>query len=183
MIRTLYIHIGTPKTGTSTLQHFFEDNRAALLQKGIYYPESISYKRVGGYESTAGNFAWVTRINWDMEELRKTVEGMFEVSNNVLLSTEHIWLEIGDKGDFLLNLKRMLEDTEIKVIVYLRRQIDYLESQYREYVRVILTQEPIFEVCDSSNPTLSEVKESLDYYAVLENMAQAIGRENIIVRI
>ena len=182
MIRTLYIHIGTPKTGTSTLQHFFEDNRAALLQKGIYYPEKIDSGTWGGKDSTDGNFAWITRCDKSVRDISDIFNHMFSISNKVLLSTENIWLEIKDKGDFLLNLKQMLEGTEIKVIVYLRKQIDYLESQYRECVRLILAQESIFEVCDSSNPAFSVVKESLNYYAVLENMAQAVGRENIIVR-
>ena len=161
MIRTLYIHIGTPKTGTSTLQHFFEDNRAALLQKGIYYPEKIDSGTWGGKDSTDGNFAWITRCDKSVRDISDIFNHMFSISNKVLLSTENIWLEIKDKGDFLLNLKQMLEGTEIKVIVYLRKQIDYLESQYRECVRLILAQESIFEVCDSSNPAFSVVKESL----------------------
>ncbi len=181
-MKTLYIHIGTPKTGSSTLQHFFENNRETLLQKGVYYPADISHERYGGYESTDGNFAWVTRLHPDMEEVRKKVQGMFRISEKVLLSTENIWLEIYDKESFFAGIRSIADDLEVKVIVYLRKQIDYLESQYREWVRLILLKESVHQVCDFNNTVLKVVKDSLDYYAVLEKIAQAVGRENIIVR-
>lgn len=181
-MKTLYIHIGTPKTGSSTLQHFFENNEEALLRNGIYYPKGIPYDRWGGQESTAGNFAWVTRLNLGMDQIVRTVREWFEVSDKVLLSTEHIWLEIGDKASFLAGIRSSADDLEVKVIVYLRKQIDYLESQYREWVRLVLLEESIQEVCDFNNTVLKVVKDSLDYYAVLEKTAQAVGRENMIVR-
>ena len=36
----LIIHIGTHKTGTSSLQTFLATNRSVLIKHGIYYPES-----------------------------------------------------------------------------------------------------------------------------------------------
>ncbi|MEO0621659.1 MAG: hypothetical protein AAF183_05465 [Pseudomonadota bacterium] len=35
---TAILHIGTEKTGTSSLQAFFKENRAALNQRGFHYP-------------------------------------------------------------------------------------------------------------------------------------------------
>ena len=35
-MKTLYLHIGTPKTGTSALQYFCAGNRKILEEKGIY---------------------------------------------------------------------------------------------------------------------------------------------------
>ena len=37
---TIYLHIGTQKTGTTTLQTVGRTNRAALAKRGILYPES-----------------------------------------------------------------------------------------------------------------------------------------------
>lgn len=181
-MKTLYIHIGTPKTGSSTLQHFFENNEEALLRNGIYYPKGIPYDRWGGQESTAGNFAWVTRLNLGMDQIGRTVREWFEVSDKVLLSTEHIWLEIGDKASFLAGIASARNDLEIKVIVYLRKQADYLESQYRECVRTVLMEESVFDVFNFDHEILKGVKDSLDYYTVLEEMAKVTGAENIIVR-
>ena len=35
---TVYIHVGTPKTGTSAIQVFFTKNRKLLKEKGVCYP-------------------------------------------------------------------------------------------------------------------------------------------------
>ena len=35
----LMLHIGTSKTGSTYIQHFLNENRAELLDQGIYYPE------------------------------------------------------------------------------------------------------------------------------------------------
>lgn len=36
---TVYLHIGTMKTGTSALQRFLSDNREYLKQQGVLYPD------------------------------------------------------------------------------------------------------------------------------------------------
>ena len=36
---TVYIHVGTPKTGTSAIQVFFTKNRKLLKEKGVCYPD------------------------------------------------------------------------------------------------------------------------------------------------
>jgi hypothetical protein len=38
--RVCYIHIGPPKTGTSSIQWFLKENRAELLKYGYFVPES-----------------------------------------------------------------------------------------------------------------------------------------------
>lgn len=37
-MKTLYLHIGTPKTGTSAIQIFCKDNQETLKKQGYYYP-------------------------------------------------------------------------------------------------------------------------------------------------
>lgn len=38
---TAYIHIGTPKTGTTTIQHFLANNRNELMKRNVCY---LNYK-------------------------------------------------------------------------------------------------------------------------------------------
>ena len=46
-MKTLYLHIGMPKTGTTSIQTFCELNRELLKEMGYWYPESIhKYKNV-----------------------------------------------------------------------------------------------------------------------------------------
>lgn len=182
-MKKLYLHIGTPKTGTSTLQHFFRNNRIVLENKGICYPLWPEYDSLldGGRESTFGNFGWIERVAMGDEHKKKIIGDIFEKYDNVLLSTECIWIETKDKAAFLRWLKDIC-DIDIRVIVYLRRQDDYLEAQYREYVRVLQFTDSIHDVFDCNSTSLGEVKETLDYLSILNNMADVIGRNNIIVR-
>lgn len=35
----LLLHVGPPKTGATSLQHAFDENRQILIDHGIYYPQ------------------------------------------------------------------------------------------------------------------------------------------------
>lgn len=181
-MKKLYLHIGTPKTGTSTLQYFFSINKEVLYNKGIFYPDGIEYDKSGGIESTAGNFGWLTRVKEPKRMFEKFITDVFAQTDSVLCSTENIWLEIEDKPNFLMDIKKMFPDLEIKVIVYLRKQIDYLESQYREFIRVLSLSEPFEEIIKSNNPVVCMLRRTLDYYSIIDDMAKVIGKENILVR-
>jgi len=41
---TLILHIGYPKTGSTSLQHFMADNRSALLAQGVPYSKALDWK-------------------------------------------------------------------------------------------------------------------------------------------
>ena len=179
MKKTLYLHIGTPKTGTSTIQHFLKENAIRLMINGIYYPEFNLSQAWGGKDSIDGNFGWFTRVDLPIDRKIEKIVQCFEKSNKVLLSSENVWFEIKDKPEFLRLLNK--HGIEVKVIVYLRKQVDYLESQYRECIRLILSSEPVELACNPESGILGGVYGYLDYYSVLEDMAQVIGRENIIV--
>lgn len=45
--RVCYIHIGPHKTGTTSIQWFLKENRAELLKRGYFVPESGSIR--GGH--------------------------------------------------------------------------------------------------------------------------------------
>lgn len=183
-MKTLFVHIGTPKTGTSMLQHFFSSNKKTLAELGIYYPEWTDWEHWGGKESTEGNFGWMVRKDMGQEQAIERIRLALEKKQSkILLSSECIWTEIPDKGELIKLLKKAGPDVEIKVIVYLRKQVDYFESQYRECVRTVLMQESLAEVCDFENPILWMVKNTLYYDKQLEEMANIIGRENVIVRL
>ena len=42
-MKTLYVHIGTPKTGTSAIQELCTVNRNVLESKGYCYPDFKNY--------------------------------------------------------------------------------------------------------------------------------------------
>ena len=40
--KTLYLHIGLPKTGTTSIQNYLFENREALMQRGVCYPKPLA---------------------------------------------------------------------------------------------------------------------------------------------
>ena len=41
-MKTLHVHIGTPKTATTAIQHFCKENAKILAEKGFCYPIFIT---------------------------------------------------------------------------------------------------------------------------------------------
>ena len=53
----LYLHIGTEKTGTTSVQKFFKANRALLAKNGIVYPVAPGKQNHMGLAASAQDTA------------------------------------------------------------------------------------------------------------------------------
>ena len=177
--KTLYLHIGYPKTATSALQTFLWLNRSVLLKQGVLYPEKAGIVDVAHHE-----FAWCLQDrNTDRTKTFKDYwaevheESGADKAHTVILSTEDFC-----RRQPLRELKRIQEVTkgwDVKVIVYLRRQDAWAESAYRQVVRGQPTRvsHPI------SFWIQSPLTARLDYREVLNSWAQGFSAENILVRV
>ena len=89
-----FLHIGTPKTGTTTLQQFLHTNREKLVQDGILYPEAFGLNSmsmvVASYDhGKRDGLSKLFYINsdGDIDDLRKKLNQNIK---NELLANEHI---------------------------------------------------------------------------------------------
>ncbi len=191
----LYLHIGTPKTGTSAIQKFLRLNENLLKKQGFCYPD-LGYRYSGVGENRNAHFM-VHRENFysmsdeEAADFRKSEDERFyegldklkEISKeypNIILSDENIWNGYVKRKDFWRVLKQGLDERNIglKVIVYLRRQDLAIESYYVQRVKDKLQ-------LDFDEYIASEKYKyfKLDYYSALEKIAEFTGKENIIVRV
>jgi hypothetical protein len=179
----LLMHIGLHKTGTSAIQSFLLDNRAQLLAQGLLYP--LDLEKWGNhnplawhlmdprYLPTQGDFyrKLSTPAHW-----QKLHEAVSESrADRVILSGEDFSL-IGRPQQ----LAALLERYETRVIVYLRRQDQYLQSIYNQDVKNYeFMRHERFEdfVLDH------RLEEILHYDVFLERWSAAFGKENIVVGI
>tara|TARA_Y100000588_G_scaffold198979_1_gene212732 strand:+ start:814 stop:2052 length:1239 start_codon:yes stop_codon:yes gene_type:complete len=130
-LKNLYIHIGTHKTGTSTIQRALREQKSDLNREGIFYispTDSIKYLiNVEKLEQTASN------------NIRDDISSIIDANNsyqNFVLSWE------GLSGSYYggyynseviaKTLKAALDKMPIKVhiIVYLREQVEFINSLY-----------------------------------------------------
>lgn len=180
-MKTLYLHIGTPKTATTAIQNFCSENQSVLAGKGYYYP---IFDYVFPHVSRNCNAHFLLTHNDQypyIQEGTKTLLDLFETYDNIILSEEKIW-NAGFYYHCWEQLKENIIDKGIciKVIVYLRRQDELLFSWWNQRIK--------FGKKHYSTITWDELIRTrpyiqLDYYASLERIAAYVGKENIIVRV
>lgn len=195
---TLYLHIGTPKTGTTAIQVFLMNNKELLKSKGFSYPilsgkferilpktgmlEKVTPRRNAHFlidfldRKDADNEEYVQMINTCYDELFEVLDN----NDNVILTDESIWHACKKIKNFWKDLLSKLNERghDLKVIVYLRRQNELIQSYWK------------FNVLASETMTFKEYVNSskykyfpLDYYTHLSNISKYVGKENVIVRV
>ncbi|KHD08079.1 hypothetical protein PN36_16180 [Candidatus Thiomargarita nelsonii] len=187
MMKTVYIHIGTPKTGTTSLQTFFKINKTLLKQQGVYYPAEGSYYHNDGHHTLARafygeNYHWVDPNDfkytkeWCTTQIRQHINEA--ECNKILLSAERFWFVSAKE------LRAILDQMPLvcKIIVYLRRQDKRLVSIYNQRVKQC-RKDRTHENFDNFIKIEIENKNSSFYhYPRITKLAKAFGKENIIVR-
>ena len=192
-MKTLYIHIGTPKTGTTSIQNFCGLNREKLKEQGVLYPiMNYHYERKSvnrnGYFLTGTIKENGTR-NKEKEkqvfdsELQYIVD-CFKENDTILLSDESIWWATATRRKGLWkDLKKHSEqhNYQIKVIVYLRRQDQFMMSRYNQRLKTdfVASTQSFDEYFADMNGRFKCV---MDYRERIDNIAKSISKENVIVK-
>ncbi|MCB0520256.1 MAG: methyltransferase domain-containing protein [Lewinellaceae bacterium] len=178
MKKKLFLHVGPPKTGTTTVQHFLAQNRDKLASAGILYPlnEPSHWKlalRVG-----------LTMWPWTVDET--TTPSWSEIAQlsaenadkHLLLSSESFsYAVLSAKKEGSIKLVEQLRslDRELHVIIYLRRQDLWVESYFIEYLKHFGK--------GGLDTFLEERQDSLDYYKVLSFWSNLAGKDRLTVRV
>lgn len=189
----VYLHIGTMKTGTSAIQYFLHQNIGVLKEKGYCVPVT-GMRSAGMPLYRNGNFLIFRskkKKRSDKEKQVKTVrergykalEDAARQYENIILSDEAIWQYSHAEKDFWKNLVDRFREIncEVKVIVYLRRQDQLIESVWKQVVKA---QQKL--VTETFMDWIHEGRYErfyLDYFQQLQQIARVVGKENIIVRV
>ena len=191
-MKTLYLHIGTPKTGTSSLQQFCLRNADALAAQSCAYPvmpfryRDVGKERTGCFLTKGGRGLTPEEV---LENTRRLGEGLgivadaFERFDTVILSDEGLWSALADRLDAfwpaLLSHAGECGYT-VKVLVYLRRPDALSLSRYNQAVKAAER--------GLATMSLEEWMEGIgggrvDYRGTLERISAQVGRENVVVRV
>ncbi len=129
MVQEIWLHIGTAKSGTTALQHYYNENAAALSTAGLKYITAPGH-------SSANKLA--IAINKKREaELAKISEHITQQIRNgpertALISSEMFF---GMAPEKILNALPVLREYPLNILVYLRRQDRYIESKYLQKMK------------------------------------------------
>lgn len=176
----IVIHIGATKTGSTFIQNMLERNRPALLRQGVWFPEVGLFWQPTRPHKQAGHAPFTRAAVKDdpalLTHIRRGLELMDGSIHTVVLSSEAFFLH-----ESAYRLAEYFADYPVEMVVYLRRQDEWANSQYCEFVaggavgRVDVPIETWLE-----EPS---VKQRLDYAHLLEKWSGAIGQGNVRARV
>lgn len=182
---TLYLHIGPPKTGTTSIQNFLWDNRGVLETHGICFPDlgyrypDIDFRR-NGHFLVRNKPSEGQEVSHFEEGLGK-IEELARQYDSIILSDEGLWKDGYRKKRFWTRLAKGLKEKQLdlRIIVYLRRQDLWVQSFWAQKIKVGKTalgfQEYLRFIRESGYP--------LDYCAYMDLLSGWFGKEALIIRI
>ena len=190
MSKTLFVHAGTPKTGTSAIQIYCSTNNGRIMENGAVYP-NLGFEFPGIGINRNAHFLTHTIKGEDGKRDKDAEEALvadgldklmtcFDEYDRVIISDENLWNSASFKEPRIQALKDACDrkDVELKFIVYLRRQDTLIQSYWAQQVK------------EKSKLTFKDYIETgkysffkLDYHERLNALASVAGKENMIVRV
>ena len=176
------LHLGSEKTGTSSIQKYFGAHRDALLNEGLLYPRSFT--NPGGHVhlnlSTAALEGNLEEGAPAVVEFRKELRRALKAgAKTVLFSSEFFHSELRD-AQSIQRLKAFLKQffDRFLLIYYARRQDQMLASMHSTAVKGAWTSDP-----NALSVYSSKGHYYFDHFAVCNLWSEQFGRENLICRI
>jgi hypothetical protein len=172
----IFLHIGTHKTGTTSIQYLIGTNREALMEQGIYQP--VAGKP--GLKPGNGNhrLAWgvlkrkgVTDLD-DWNDLRNELQNCG--LRSAVISSE-AFCHMNEKE--IEQVRHLLEAYEVYPVVYLRNCKSYLRSVYAEVIKDKKQETRSFKRYILENIS------KIDYDYLLEIWGKLFGYDHLIVRL
>ena len=193
MPRSLILHIGTMKTGSTTIQFLLRHNRAALLERGLCYPVSagthnhqmlaIMFSSLKGLHESYDDRIWggrdpATVLSEIRSAFRAEIAALPAHVTRVIVSSERFSQLVREAAD-LQALRDMLAELfdDIQILIYLRRQDGHFASNYSQTLRKGIVRRPSMQRWNEDSGT------AYDYLKLLEPWAAVFGEAAIKPRV
>jgi hypothetical protein len=172
--KTLILHVGMGKTGTTAIQRAFWTNRAILSRAGIAYPEigaiATAHHLISPYvpPHLVDLHGWnpLAPVDW-INRVAALPEPVVVMSSELISSAS--------PDQVVAFCAALLPVFDLRLLLYLRRQDDMIAATYAQAVKVGIKRPPLSMMLDSE-------PELLDYALRLAPWEAALGRNRIIVR-
>ncbi len=170
--KTLILHIGVPKTGTTAVQQFLWHSRERLLRAGVSYPDigidSGAHHLSSPYRPdflVDAGFRFLDTSEWLMDAAQLPAE-------TVVMSSEFFC--IADPGQIATFCKDISPHFVVKVCAYLRRQDNLVMAGYNQQVKAGLE-------CRRLVESFADWEWLLDLRRLLSGWEAEVGLGNMIV--
>lgn len=190
----LYLHIGTEKTGTTTLQEVLFQNKESLRKEGIHFLQSAGLRnnrKIPAYCMNDDNYDdFFQNLRIDslekkklfrtefLSQLTKEIQELPTDIHSVIISSEHLHSRTRTLEE-VRNVKALLSSffNEIKVICYVREQSATAVSLYSTGIKAGYSPslKGMLSQCHPKNTYYN-------YYDMLSNWSDVFGLENLMVK-
>ena len=167
-MKNLYLHIGTHKTGTTSIQQTIRKNKEKLKEFDYCWVEESYwlFKRFNPQEIEAV-------VNF-LEQLKTLPE------NNLIFSSEGYSGGLANDINIVNQkaeiLRKILQGFNVKVILYLRRQDQFIESMYIQSIQ----EGNSYTFDEYLNDVINY--QNLDWQFLVDIFGEKFGIENLFVR-
>lgn len=194
IVKKIYLHLGLPKTGTSSLQHYLLQNEKALKEQGILFAKTAR----GNFDhhhqirfSLAGKLfhilkyclnnknrnlpIWTTAIN--LNDLRNQFQKEINEyhGKNIIISSE--WLALFLNVKKIKSLKKIFYPHQVIPVIYIRKQEEFIQSLYAQLVK-----DTTFRIPFKFNLWWLKVLPFCNYYKIYQKWQKAFESKNIKIR-
>ncbi|GAB3281278.1 hypothetical protein [Parahaliea aestuarii] len=185
---TVYLHIGAPKTGTSSLQSALSASAGSLLKQGVLYPAKcregdahhvLVCDLIAKYQPHPMPDVWYGTFPrgtaWQaLEDELASHQGAVE---KVILSSELFFGQTHHLPRILDDIRTALDGYDVKVLMYLRPQDQLYSSFYNQDVKGTRQWSgSAYEFYETHQIFLK------DYFQLVSEWGSAFGPDNIILR-
>jgi len=177
-MRTLILHIGAAKSGSSAIQRFLVANRAALRSRGVLVPSReldleeglMTGEQVFFFEGLLqkGVLEAQWTVNRKMEALLASVPA--DQRRHIVVSAENLC----NHAQFAAMWAGQRKRFRVRVVFYVRRQDDFFISAWQQW--------HLKHAADFGSWLLSEKGRMGDWAGQLLPWEELYGSENIVVR-
>jgi hypothetical protein len=188
----LILHIGTPKTGSTSIQESLGTSRNVLLKHNIHYPTIRPYNHIFNFIPIFlddPQISFVFKIQMKPNEDKSSwVEKFRSIwikeilsckKDNFIISAEDFTLPYFNKNA-VERLKGFIEQYfhEVTIIVYVRHYDQWISSQVQQAIRNGNNNLELGKLVQS----LMKCPPRMAYRKLLKRWIDAFGKENLVVR-
>lgn len=175
---TLYFHIGTHKTGSTSIQNTLAKSRSDLASSGVFYPDIFpglnAHHPISRLTGWGGSKAQPDKIlslaEWCYKEANEID------AHTVLISSES--LSIIPRANLLEPFSKFFD---VKVLLYVKRQDTYLESLYNQHVKSYDLRYS-GSILDFNDSHKFHERRGFDYLRIARDWSEVFGEGAVEVR-
>lgn len=186
--KTLVLHIGTHKTGTTALQSMLILNQQVLARQGIVVPNTGRFHETADYDTPGHHeLAWTVAEPPPHALVARVIDELEAAGARTAVISSEEFHTLHHRTENLSSLRSAFAARGYRtvVVLYLRAQARYAESIFQQNIRD--RRNPSFadfidDILERGRIDFGRSRLEFEYSRMLDALTLSFGAENIVVR-